>query len=362
MVFRGSHVSYRFFPVLIVALFLSILVFSHSPYGHLRMTYDSYDYMEGGKSAGTYLAEKNRDGFPYTVHAPLFYFYLGLFQNKMLACWWLNVISFITSLLLIFRIGRTLNLPDSLSYACMITTAMCYPWMQNHFFVWTEPLFSVFIFLLILFLLERKPLTVIINLCILLFLLRKAGVFLGIGTALYYLSTKDFRKFLMLGLILASVVTGWELFIIHKAKVPVSLNTLAHLGGLERIHYADALTSWIVPRFVPLYWRIVIAVTGIVIIVILYKKEVWVLFRERKTHVLFSLFSGYLLCIVLLTGAPEYMEAERLLSVMLPLLVLILFSLLNEVSNSGNEKRKLFYSVVSLWGLYLCMRSVSHFL
>jgi hypothetical protein len=318
--------------------------------------------MEGGKSVDTYFSGKNPYGASYTVRAPLFYFALNFFNNKVLGCWWLNVLSFCTSLLLIFRIARSMGLTYLLSYTCVVASAMSYPWLQNHFFLWSEPLFSVFIFLLIVSLMENKPLTLIVGICIVLFFLRKTGVFLVAGTGIYYLMTKDFRKFLILSLILTVVITGLEFFSIYKAKTSASLENLRFLSALDRSHYADVITSWIVPRFMPLLWRIILISSVIIIIGVVYAKEVQDVFYQQKARVVLMLFLVYLCCITVLTGVPEYMEAERYLSVMLPLLVLILFSFCNTIKNSGTGKRKLFYSGISLWVLYTFTRSVSHFL
>src|SRR5688572_3790984 len=99
------------FVILLATTFGFILLFAmiFYQYGSLRLTYDSHDFIAASENLNTYLSGRNHDGVPYLHRQPLLPAFLFFFDDKILAAWWLNVLSYGISLFLCFRIGRLLN-------------------------------------------------------------------------------------------------------------------------------------------------------------------------------------------------------------------------------------------------------------
>jgi hypothetical protein len=355
-----DHVNHAYTVYGLIFL-LALLLFLQAPYGTLRLTYDSHDYMSASKSPDTYLHGKNPDGFSYLIRAPLFPAYLGFFENKILASWWLNVLSFVTSLFLVYRIGRSMILSTPFLFGAVLASAFSYPWLQNHFFLWTEPFFCVLIFLLVYALVQNKPIRWIVTLCLLLFFFRKAGILVGAGVAGFYLLRKEYRDFLILTSILTVAVVCWEIVMFQFARTSTVLDTVGHLTTLSRSNFADVVTGWWLPRVLPEWIRIVLCLGAIITMTIFFKGQLKAFFRKRHNQVLGTLTGVYLFLvyIILQFGSLQYMDAERFVSVFLPLVVLLCFSFLHEISEVSDKKSMIYWGV-ALWMIYPVARTLSH--
>ncbi|HEY0771782.1 MAG TPA: hypothetical protein VGD31_15765, partial [Sphingobacteriaceae bacterium] len=130
-------------------LFLGmVLAVAMLPYGQVRLTYDSHDILRASENLHTYLRGRNPDGHSYLVRAPLHPFLLSFFRDKLLAFWWINILSLAGSLFLVFKICRNAALSVASSVGVMIVTGAFVPWLLNFQFAWTEPLFIMLILLL----------------------------------------------------------------------------------------------------------------------------------------------------------------------------------------------------------------------
>jgi hypothetical protein len=329
----------------------------------LKLTYDSLDYLAASESVNTYFTGKNADHVPYLHRPPLLPAYLHFFQNKVAACRWLNIFCYATSLLLCFRIGESLRMSRVFLYGVLIVIAFNYPWLQNHFFLWTEPLFTVLVLWLAYSLAENKKLIIVIGICVITFFLRKSGLFLGAGAVVWYVFNKNVRSALVLGSVMLFVFALWEYVTFYFSDVSTSLNILSYMNPLGRAPYADALTSWFIPRIVPIVYRVVIIIFVILYLIFFHRSSVISYFKKSPIQLTWILLTTYFFCHIAFFGVPDYHEAERYLSVMLPLMMIAFFSFWSDAyNNSSYVKRKIILTGLIIWSLYPITRTISHFL
>lgn len=342
----------------LIALISLFLIFSS--YGELKLTYDSHDFMAAGESWQTYLHGKNADGFSYLTRAPLLPAYLGFFENKVLAAWWLNLICYVTTLLLIIRIGRRLCLSGIFLYGPVILTAMTYPWLLNHFFLWGEPPFVVFILLLTLCMLEDRPVSLVIFLCLVLFLIRKAGIFFFLSATAWYAIQKDYKKSFLV-LLFGTITFAGGQFLEHYYDSTSALsNIIPELHLYSRVHYADALSSWVLPRVIPVWIRILLIVVTLTVILLTFRVT-WMEFIRKKEHqVLLTIASLYAGTLIAATGCSGYEDAERYLNVVLPLCMVLIFSFSKAILLQGGGRSKFFLALLVVWSIYPLGRTIYH--
>jgi hypothetical protein len=294
--------------------------------------------------------------------APLLYAYLHFFDAKIEAAWWLNMISFTLSIVTAFRIGMELKLSKVFLTGLIITICFSYPWLQNHFFLWTEPLFSALILLLAFCLIRNTHLVLIVLICAVSFYLRKAGIVLFVAACIHYLSRREFKSLVTMSVIAMCIVVSWIFVEVNYVDENPSLINVNYLVSLTRSHYADVLSSWIFPRFIPLSIRLLLNAIFFFGLGILFKDHLVQLVKTKATQVVLILFSSYLMTFLVFFGTPEYMEAERFLSVVLPLFLMLIFNLGQQIYNHGTlTQRWIFSSGLLLWLLYPIARTLSHF-
>lgn len=330
----------------------------------LKLTYDSLDYLAASESVNTYFTGKNSDHIPYLHRPPLLPAWLHFFSDKVAACQWLNIFCYATSLLLCFRIGESLRMNRIFLYAALVVIAFTYPWLQNHFFLWTEPLFTVLALWLTYSLAENKKLSIVIGLCVVAFFLRKSGLFLGAGAVIWYAFNKNVRSALVLGSVMLFTFALWEYVTFYFSDVSTSLNILSYMNPLGRAPYADALTSWFIPRVIPVQYRLVIIIFFILYLMLFHAPSVASYFKKMPIRLTWILLITYFFCHVAFFGMPDYHEAERYLSVMLPLTLIAFFSFWSDAYNNTSSpvKRKIILMSLFTWSLYPVIRTISHFL
>ena len=358
--FHSSFLT-KFMEIVTLIICFIVACFIFGSYGKLKLTYDSYDYLASSQSFETYFKGKNPDGFSFMSHAPFLPAYLHFFNDKILANWWLNLLSYFVSLFLIFNIGRAMDLRGFFLYAPVAVSAVSYPWLQNHFFLWTEPVFSVFLLLLFFCLLRKKPFFLVIVLCILLFLVRKAGIFFFAGTATWFLLKRDYKHFIISGLVMIIIFVGWQLIELHFTNASPSLENVRALVSFSKVHYVDALSAWLLPRFIPLYFRLMLSGILILSTALFFRKPLTEFYQKEKNQLLITLVAVYLVSFITLFGALEYLDGERYLSILLPVCMLLLFSFCQEISSAYYLKRKIFWVCLGAWLLYPLTRTIYHF-
>jgi hypothetical protein len=343
-----------FITLSIVALAL-IVKFANTP----QLTYDSWDYIHASESATIYFSGRNTDGHTYLYRPPALPLYLHFFQDQVNAVKWLNAICYILSLWICFFITRELKFERTFSALFIILVACSYPWLQNHFFVWSEPPFSAFLLLLVWILIKEKSWIWITILLVILFFIRKAGTFICFGTILVVLAQREYKKSILIGSVLFPIIVSWELLSSSYSDVSPSQKIFSDLVIQSRWFYADAFSAWFLPENINLLIRLGILFL-LIFIAAFFRKDVLIqLATGKKIKTIIILTATYLTFILLLTGASEFSEADRYLSVMLPLTMLIFMAAIRSVYLQASNK-KYFLILLILWMMYPVIRTLHH--
>jgi hypothetical protein len=354
--------DYSLITSILVAFSLLVILFVLFSNIELKQTYDSRDYLQASQSVRIYLLGSNEDAVPFLHRPPLLPAYLYIFENKILAAKWLNTICLLLSLWLCYFLARSFQLSNSLTGFYILLTATAYPWLQNHFFLWTEPLFSACILILVWLLINKKPVASVILVCILSYFLRKAGVFLIAGSLICYALDRNLKNIFLVSLICGCVVLCWEGLAIYYSKESASLNILSSMIDLSRANYADAITSWVLPKRISLTIRLLLVPTILILLFYQIKSLLHGILKDRKVIVLAVISCSYVLPHIIFFGTPDYYEAERYLSVMLPVFLLLLVTLIQHVQLHDSIKRPYLIVLIFLWSSYHIGRTIYHFL
>ena len=342
-----------------ITIVLCIILFSTHPY--LTLTYDSYDYIAASLSADVYLNGSNPDGFAYLVRPPLMPLFLHLSENKVFVATLLNILAFGASLYICLKLARHI-IPDALTIGLfIISVTFSYSFLQLHFFLWTEPLFAAIMLGVFYCMLTKKPVYQVIVLLVLAFLLRKAAGFVTLAAIAVYLNEGNIRQAVMVALAMVTVFIGWEVFTFIHMCSSASASTWSHHITFSRIPHLDSVTSWILPRVLPIAARILVVVV-IAIITVLGARTVLVDFwSQRKNQQLFIFWSAYICSVFVFWGARDFDEADRYLSVALPLFMLTCFSIFSQLIVARKYKRLLCLLPI-LWLTYPISKCVYHLL
>jgi hypothetical protein len=341
------------FITLSVCFLAAVLIYAPEP----RITYDSQAYIEASQSIDVYFNGKNEGGHTYLFRPPIIPIYLHFFQDKILAAKWLNAVCFVLSLWLCYYVGREFKFEYGFYLLFIISVCVSYPWLQNYFFVWSEPLFGTLLLLLIWMMLRDVSWVWITLMCVLLFFTRKAGLFVCAGVVLEYLFRKDYYKLIRISLTLGAIFAFWELSTFFYSGESTSQRLLLVHSGLTRWHWLDAITAWVFPHKVLLIVRVVII--GVFLVVFIKQLHELVLPEGLKVVVRVAL--SYVLIFAVFLGLPEYGEADRYLSVIIPLAMLLAIAILRALWLTRETKRYwlLFFL---LWMTYPVGRTLYHLL
>lgn len=342
--------------------FLAIIVaVVMSPYGQLRFTYDSHDLVAASESLDIYLNGKNNDGHSYLVRAPLHPFLLSFFQNKVVAFWWINFLSLLGSLALIFKLARNSQLPINASIAVVGIIAMFIPWLLIFQFAWTEALF-ITLSLFLCYVLQRDgSLVSVLVLCILLFLVRKSGLFFFAGVAVFYLIERRNRSAAIVSF--AAVVAFAALQLVEFSYMSTGFfpDWLPKLASYSRVYYLDAVTSWFLPLRMPLLFRASIVFLLLLGAFYFFRSEIFFVSRQRQNLVLLSLAISYSIILICFRGVSEYEDGERYLVVLFPFWMIFAASVLLHIYKIHTGKvRNVLFAALALWVFYLFLRMVHY--
>ena len=344
-------------------LCLLLIVIAFVPYGKVGLTYDSLDFIAASESLHTYLHKKNPDGFSYLTRAPFLPAYLHFFNDKVMAAWWLNMLCLTGSIFLIFKIARALNLHEFLIYPLVIVTTLTYPWVQNHFFLWGEPPFTFLILALTYCIAENKSLWVILMLCVLLFFVRKAGIFFFVSVGAWYFFSHDHRKWLITFVTAVVLFVSWQVLEHHLDSTSTFLSMIGiNDETLRRTYYVEAITSWFLPMKIPLFLRALLVILMIATTVYLNLAATRNFLAKKKNQLMLVVSFSYMICLIGFSGASGYMDAERYLNVVLPLWMILLASFAFEIHASKGTCSALFLVALTVWLMYPIGRTISHLL
>lgn len=344
-----------------LGIILAVLLMALLPYGRLQMTYDSQDLVDASKSLHTYLHDKNKDGHSYLVRAPLHPFLLSFFQNKMIAMWWINLVSLVSSLFLVFRISREVDLSVSLAVGVTIITVLFYPWLMNFQFFWTESIFILLILLLAYSLLKDRHILPVTMICLLLFLTRKPGVFFFAATAVFYLTQRRWKQAVTIFITGLVIFTGWQVLEFTYGSTGYFGEMIETLDQYNRVFYLEAMTSWFLPMRIPLTFRTLIILFISIAVFYSFRQKLYAGLRQKQNVVLLSVAGVYSFILITFSGASGYEDAERYLNVVYPLWLIMAFSVVSQIVPSATKiQRILFVSITALWLMYTFLRSVHH--
>lgn len=346
--------------IVCAAAFMIVLIMS--PFGQLRMTYDSYDLIAASHDLPTYLTGNNAEGHSYLVRAPLHPFLLSFFEQKMLAMWWINLVSLIGSWWMITWICRMQKFSLLFSVAVASTALIILPFITNFQFFWTEPLF-IFLLLLLAFAMMRElPVMLIIALLLLLFLTRKAGIFFFAGVSGIYLIEGKGRSALIMILAALVVFTAWQWLEHSYDSTGRVLLMLDKRDSFSRLPYIEVLTSWFLPSKLPLSLRIVLVLGVSLFAWWRIRDKIFEFFADRQNVVLVCLAGIYTGMLIAFAGTDGYETAERLLSVTLPLwaVAAFTFTLTFVKANHSLFVRYVIFLSIALWFTYTILRTVHH--
>lgn len=339
-----------------------IIVVAFHPYGVLGLTYDSHDILAASKDLHTYLHGRNQDGHSYLVRAPLHPIFLSFFGNKVVAMWWVNLSSILASLVLVYKIARINNLSANACRLAVLITGIFTPWLINFMYLWTEPVFIVFVLLLCYALLEKWSVTSVIVICVILFLTRKAGLFFFAAAAATYLlegkrmnaaSTVAFGVF---------VFILWEWLEFTYGSTGYIFAWIPKLQTYSRVYYVEAVTSWFLPLQITLIFRVVAVALLVLSVLVFFSTQLFGALRQRQNVVLLTLASTYVLILVSFRGISEYEDGERYLTVVFPFLLIFSINLLSRIWETSEKPLQFFIClVIGLWLTYISLRLVHYF-
>lgn len=344
------------FTVLSGCFLLLVIKFAPGP----RLTYDSNAYIEASQSINIYFNGKNADGHTYLFRPPLIPLYLHFFSDKILAAKWLNAICFILSLWLCYFIAREFNFEPIFLSLFLITVGASYPWLQNHFFVWSEPLFCTLLLLLLLLMLRKCHWAWITLICVLLYFVRKAGLIITTGVFCCYLSQKHFRKAILTGLAVGLVVVGWELLIWSYSEGTTVPTIFAGPLAISKQQHIDAMTAWFLPRNISVTTRSIILFLSIVLITVKFNGKFGELRTDPNIKTVLIIGTVYILVFALL-WKPDYDDAERYLSTMIPFAMVIVIAILR-VLCLKQETKGYWLLFFLTWMTYPIGRTLYHLL
>ncbi len=349
---------YWLFLVLSLFALAAIIIYSKEP----QIDYDSKDFVSASKSLSIYLFGQNPDGHTYLYRPPVLILFLHFFLNKLLAAKWLNAVCFIASLWLCFFISCELQFKKLFQILALIIIGFSLPWLQNHFFVWTEPLFSTILLALVIALMKNKSFLWISFLCILLFFTRKAGVFVMCGVFIYYLLNNHQRDALRFAVSSFCIVVAWEVFTFLLAQESPSQNIFLDLWNEPRSYYLQAFIGWFWPSsknsFINASFLIFIS-SAFAFLYRAFNR----LKNSEQLKPIQILVIVYFTIVVLFLGAADYGDSERYLSVMLPLVMLWVVNTFQSIYLSQDGSRRIFFLAgILAWMIYPISRTIYHLL
>lgn len=349
-----------------IIIALSALLLSYSTWCGLGLTYDSYDYLAAAESFKEDFSLLNKKGSQYTFHAPLFPVFLSLFEgySRPLFCI-VNIVICLTTLILLFRISSTYFKNKLLFLIGFTSIGLNVGFQMIHNFLWTDPLFLLlFVFhnYFLLRFLERYKKTdfwLLICFAFLMALTRNAGFFIILPTSgilLLYAKGSKFKSSLIYTLFSSIGFVLWNISVASSKSGKEMFEGNEFLSGtdLNFINYADIISQWFLPGFIPSAFRIFFLMALLTLFFFLINKEK--LSLHAKTFLI--QFVVYLILMIIAIKVNKD-EIERLLSVIAPWLFMALFMILDlKWENIKQSSRRWILVLLVLWLSYTGFRGV----
>jgi hypothetical protein len=367
--FSGGGSSGKVLPAVI--LVSGSVLFWYGAWSGLNLTDDSQEYL---KLASLFAAVKwgtIASSGQFSAWPPLFGFLIytcsilpGL--NPV----FIQFIIMVCNFFLLLIIGNRV-LTDPVSRILWLAASyLGVSFIMIHVFLWSEPIFLAIQLSLIIaageYIVSNKTRWCFLSLLlvVLLCLQRNAGLFTILAVSFVVFLFIPGRRGLISSILLflAGVITftAWNLVIADSGLVAQWYSEPVYFDGflLNIRDYLDIISAWFIPRIFPVIFRILLLCVLSVWLVIIQKKY----FLKRSEYGL-SRLAGIII-IIYITGISSLgridpWEAERYLSVIYPLILLIMIKTVFE--NPGlmhnSFRRKMLISFLGIWIIYNVARS-----
>ena len=358
---KASHLI----PYLVIAI--SACLLSYSLWCGIGLTFDSMNYLASARSFDATFQLINANGKPNTFQAPLFAIFLSLFDNHVMDfIRIINIAFFLVTMIIVFNILKTLVkdvLLTSIAIA-MISLAVGSQMIYN--FVWSEPLFLLFLAAHNLFLikyLKTGRLTHLLLTATMAFLMcitRNAGIFILFATLIGLIIIPQHpggKAALLYGLFGVSGFVAWNSYTFVVLK-----GTKSFLEGLiffsdqvaPLTSYLDTLLAWFLPGFIPFYIRL--ALVLIAIFMIFYKLKAGILRPETRIFIIQSVV--YVFFILAFFRMYES-DAERFFAIIFPWVMIGIFSTIENINRHLIVRKIILIALIGCLP-YMVARSVKN--
>lgn len=351
-----------------IALLLGVAQLLYANYCGLGLTADSYVYINASQDfAENGLISGLRS--PDLHFKPPFYSLLLTVFIVEEGTLLLNIFCYAITIIINSWLAVQLIRSSIFRYLYLLLLVFGTPLLLVHSFVWSEPpfiaLFSVVLGVLLLYLKKQKTVYIaaIGLLCILLFGLRHATIFLVLGLIIsfFVFSNIFFKRVLPWLLMSILFFTAWVVF---KSDGFTDLLQLLANPLVEReggrytsniLSFANGFSVWFFPTPIPVQYRAVALALLIVVIAYLYYQQPHSYLYHRFWQHTLSIFVVYYVGIhTVFTLQYFSSDAERYLAPFYPILLLFILSTLE----SQRTYRKLIIAALALFSLYPISRSL----
>ncbi len=338
----------------------------YSTWCGLRLTYDSYDYLAAAKSFREGCILINRDGLLYIFHAPFFpvlLSFIGEYPMNFLLI--VNKIICLLTLLLLFISTKKLFNSKILYLLCLATISVNVGFQMSYNFLWTEPLFLLLFvahnYLLLRFLERKNKLEFMLLVCFAFFMgiTKNTGFFIILITSgiLMFFTEKDaFKKAVIYGVLGSIGFAAWNTYVLAYRNGLQMFRNNEFLTGFEinLFNYADILSQWFLPGFIPTPFRLFfIFFLGVILLVILKKDSLTI-----QVKIFMIQFLAYVL-IMIVAVKVDADEIERLLSIVAPWFIIATYLIIDlKWGNISYAYRISIIIVLIMWVTYIGSRSV----
>jgi hypothetical protein len=191
---------------------------------------------------------------------------------------------------------------------------------------------------------------------------KNTGFFIILGTGLTLLiqdkKVKKIKAAAIYGVLASLGFVLWNLIVVLVRNGSSMYRDSSFLGGFltNLYNYSDVITLWFLPAFIPFGFRLLILFTTGLLLFYFGKKR-------PMSNLVISLMAqvGTYIVIMIVIIQVDYDEIERLLAVIMPWFILVIFLLLDKLSTSWSGKgRTVLLVAVMLFLSYTCIRSLGN--
>ena len=359
---KGAGYSFKYLSVLTVILLSGSVLFWISVHCGINRTYDSAEYIKSAINGTTAIPS------PDNPWPPLFSSILALFHYKLHRSFeTMQYIFMVINFLLLWVIGEKTIRNLWLRLAWLTASFLGVSFLMVHVFLWSEPLFMVLFFSMIIlfdFYMKKYRLNWLLLMIIfsnLLCLQRNAGIFFVAGFALSLAWFTTGRKRILVPVIY--LVTGSIGFIAWNMWIP-GFNTGVNLLSDQNFFsgfffnlgsYLNTISVWFLPRQFSSYLRIALLISGLIVITA--GKPLSRIYKDPETLIFITVII-YFTGVSILGRIDEY-ESERYLAVIYPVAILTVFKRISSFTGRIKFNTRIFIMIIMfLWLSYITARTV----